>query len=72
MKVFYFTKSVMYMKEIHNLYLLAILGLLVIIALGISLEGDTSFANFGVISIFILGFIGLFGIAFSVEKKSGP
>ena len=58
------------MKEIHNLYLLAILGLLVIIALGITLDGISSFGNFAFIGIFILGFMGLFGIAFSVEKKN--
>ena len=58
------------MKEIHNLYLLAILGLLSVIAFGITLNTNTNdgIVNTLVVSIFILFFIGLYGIAFTVRK----
>ena len=52
------------MKEIHNLYLLAILGLLTVIAFGVA--GNP----FLWVCTFILFVMGLFGIAFAVEKKN--
>lgn len=59
------------MKEIHNLYLLAILGLLTAIAFGVTMNIPTSdgMVNTLVISISILFFIGLYGIAFTVRKE---
>ncbi len=59
------------MKEIHNLYLLAILGLLTVIAFGVTMNITTSdgMVNTVVISISILFFIGLYGIAFTVRKE---
>jgi len=59
------------MKEIHNLYLLAILGLLTVIAFGVTMNIPTSdgMVNTLVISISILFFIGLYGIAFTVRKE---
>lgn len=57
------------MKEIHSLYLLAILGLLAIIALNLSLGTGQSIGNFGIISTPILFFIGLYGIAFTIRKE---
>ena len=68
-KVFIYKTHFCHMKEIHNLYLLAILGLLTIIALGITLDGVSSFGNFAFISSIILFFIGLFGLAFMVRKE---
>jgi len=59
------------MKEIHNLYLLAILGLLTIMAFGVTTNITTSdgMVNTIVISIFILFFIGFYGIEFTVKKN---
>ena len=58
------------MKEIHNLFLLAILGLLTVIALGVTFNSNSNdgMENTLVVSIFILFFIGLYGIAFTVRK----
>ena len=52
------------MKEIHNMYLLAILGLLTVIAFGIV---ENAFLW---VCTIILFFMGLFGIVFTVEKKN--
>jgi len=52
------------MKEIHNTYLLAILGLLTVIAFGIV---ENAFLW---VCTIILFFMGLYGIAFRVEKKN--
>ena len=67
-KVFIYKTHFCHMKEIHNLYLLAILGLLTIIALYLSLGTGQSLGNFGIICAPILFFIGLYGIAFTVRK----
>lgn len=59
------------MKDIHNLFLLAILGLLSIIAFGVTMNTTSGgMVNTLVISIFILFFIGLYGIAFTVRKAN--
>ena len=52
------------MKEIHNMYLLAILGLLTVIASGI-VENP-----FLWVCTLILFLMGLYGILFTVEKKN--
>ena len=58
------------MRKINGLYLLAILGLLTVIAFGITMNDNTndSMVIPLVVSIFILFFIGLYGIAFTVRK----
>ncbi|QEE17164.1 hypothetical protein DSAG12_02996 [Promethearchaeum syntrophicum] len=60
------------MKEFNGLFLFAILGLLTAIAFGITMSiysNFTIFGNFLLIAIFILFFIGLYGIAFMVRKE---
>jgi len=61
------------MKEFNGLFLLAILGLLTIIALSTMLNIYSAFLTIGnilVVVIFVLFFVGLYGLAFMVRKKS--
>jgi len=60
------------MKEFNGLFLFAILGLLTASAFGITMciySSYTLVGNFLLIIIFILFFIGLYGIAFMVWKE---
>ncbi|MHA1511566.1 MAG: hypothetical protein ACTSRX_07595 [Promethearchaeota archaeon] len=51
------------------MYLLAILGLLTVIAFGVMMDGNPNAVNFLLPCTVISFFIGLYGIAFSVRKE---
>ena len=59
------------MKEIHNMYLLAILGLLSVCAFGISVSNTISdeISNVLVVSVFMFVYYLVYSIAFSVRKE---
>ncbi|MHA1857793.1 MAG: hypothetical protein ACTSYY_17300 [Promethearchaeota archaeon] len=60
------------MKEFNSVFLFAIFGLLTAIAFGITMSIYSTYTlvgNFLLIAIFILFFIGLYGIAFMKRKE---